>query len=194
MLLPRLFHRVNVPSERKMDDPRYGTEPPENIPTLTYGSEIMDTPSVVRVLAGELKGQTGPFKTVQEVQILDFNLPAVATVEHAVPEHMDNCLIYVFQGSMEVAGKKVGTHQVARLDASPGQPRSFTVQAAANEGARFLVFAGKMLKQPIAWHGPFVMTTQAEVQQTLKEYSQGTFLKIRTAWDYKRIATKPKDE
>lgn len=175
-----------------MDDPRYGTEPPENIPVVTYGST--PTTTHVRVLAGELQGQRGPFQTVQAVQILDYTLPPATEVVHTVPEHMDNCLVYVFQGSMHVnAQTAVGTHHIARLDARPGQPRSFTVRTGITEGARFLLFAGTRLQQPIAWHGPFVMTTQAEIQQALREYSEGTFLKKRASWDYKRIATRPAD-
>jgi hypothetical protein len=51
--------------------------------------------------------------------------------------------------------------------------------------------AGKRLEQPVAWHGPFVMTTDEEIAKTLIEYRRGTFLKKRADWDYKRLSTRP---
>jgi len=184
------IYRVNVPSERKMDDPRYGTEPPENLPVVSVGAPNVNNKSFTRVLAGSYEGKTGPFKTVTEVQILDFTLTAGTEVAHHVPAQLDNCLLYVYKGSVTIShSTNVGTHQCARFDASdPDSSRLFTISAA--EGASFLLFTGKMLKQPIAWHGPFVMTTDAEIRATIREYQQGTFLKKRAAWDYKRIATK----
>jgi quercetin 2,3-dioxygenase len=175
-----------------MDDPRYGTEPPENIPVVSSPSG-----SFVRVLAGDFDATedsgsvvTGPFKTVQPVVMLDYTLLPGDTAEYRVPTHLDNVLVYMHTGSGEVNGANLQIHDCARLDAKKESERviNFTGGAA---GASFLVFAGKMLNQPIAWHGPFVMTTDAEIRETLREYQQGTFLKKRASWDYKRIATRP---
>jgi len=169
-----------------MDDPRYGTEPPENIPGVS-----LEAGSFVRVLAGEYEGRTGPFKTVTDVQILDTTLVANTELVQHVPAHLDNALLYVYKGQVTISNQvEVSIHQCARMDAAnPHQGRQFTITSGP-EGASFMWFAGKMLKQPIAWHGPFVMTTDAEIKLAIKEYQQGTFLKKRAAWDYKRIATK----
>jgi redox-sensitive bicupin YhaK (pirin superfamily) len=51
-----------------------------------------------------------------------------------------------------------------------------TVQA-GDEGIRFLLVSGKPLEEPIAWHGPIVMNTQAELQQAVAELRNGTFIK-----------------
>ena len=56
---------------------------------------------------------------------------------------------------------------------------------------RALLFAGAHLRQPIAWHGPFVMSTWDEVSTAQREYGKGTFLKVRAQWDYKRLAAAP---
>jgi redox-sensitive bicupin YhaK (pirin superfamily) len=171
-----------------MDDPRYGTEPPENIPVVSFGSAEGAPAGFARVLAGELGGQTGPFQTVQPVQIADYTLSERSEVTHTVTDGLDNCLVFVYKGAVSIGAHTAAQYQCVRLDAHSAA-RSFTVRTTA--GASFMVFAGKMLHQPIAWHGPFVMTTDAEIRQTLREYSQGTFLKKRAEWDYKRIATKP---
>ena len=41
---------------------------------------------------------------------------------------------------------------------------------------RFLLVSGKSLQEPIARYGPFVMNTQEEIERTLQELSQGTFV------------------
>lgn len=56
-----------------------------------------------------------------------------------------------------------------------------------------MVFCGARLGQPIAWRGPFVMTTDAEIRATLAEYQRGAFPPKRAAWDYKKLAAFPAD-
>lgn len=175
---------VNVPSSEKMNDPRYGTEPPENIPVVT--AQGMHA----RLLAGEMNGSKGPFKTTQRVQIVDFEVNPGASYVHTLDASLNNAIAYVYKGSGSVAGQKVPVHSVVHLDATDASKRSFTMSGGA-EGLYVMLFAGQRLNQPIAWHGPFVMTTQAEIDQCLDEYRRGTFLKKRAAWDYKRIATAP---
>jgi len=51
-----------------------------------------------------------------------------------------------------------------------------TVQA-GDEGIRFLLVSGKPLKEPVAWYGPIVMNTQAELQQAVSELRRGTFIR-----------------
>jgi redox-sensitive bicupin YhaK (pirin superfamily) len=180
---------VNVPSDRKMDDPRYGTVPPENIPLLDFSST---SPGVkARLLAGSVGQSVGPFETVQPVQMIDFLLEANSSHTHAIPENLDNCIIYAWKGSGSIAGSSVPFQHVAHLDASDPSAREFTMTAGA-EGFSVIMFAGKRLNQPIAWHGPFVMTTDEEIQKTIDEYRRGTFLKKRAPWDYKRLSAFPK--
>ena len=53
-----------------------------------------------------------------------------------------------------------------------------TVQA-GEQGIRFLLVSGKPIEEPVAWHGPIVMNTQAELQQAMAELRNGTFIKQR---------------
>jgi redox-sensitive bicupin YhaK (pirin superfamily) len=53
-----------------------------------------------------------------------------------------------------------------------------TVQA-GEEGIRFLLVSGKPLREPVAWYGPIVMNTQAELQQAVRELTNGSFIKNR---------------
>jgi redox-sensitive bicupin YhaK (pirin superfamily) len=51
------------------------------------------------------------------------------------------------------------------------------VVQAAPEGIRFLLVSGKPLEEPVAWYGPIVMNTQAELRQAMSELQTGTFIK-----------------
>ena len=51
-----------------------------------------------------------------------------------------------------------------------------TVQA-GDQGIRFLLMSGRPIQEPVAWHGPIVMNTQAELQQAVSELRNGTFIK-----------------
>jgi redox-sensitive bicupin YhaK (pirin superfamily) len=177
---------VNVPSARKMDEPRYGTEPPDAIPLLALPAGVS-----ARVLAGECRGTVGPFKTVTEVQMVDYSLPEAASVQHSVPPALDNALVFCYRGSGSVSGSAVKENTIVLLDAA-SDVRDFRLEAGRcvrppkrllaclllrSSGACFIVFAGKRLRQPIAWRGPFVMTTQVCTRR--QQHSQPSALLLR---------------
>ena len=182
---------INTPSALKMEKPRYGTHPPSQLPLVQLGGG-----STVRLLAGALGEAAGPFKAAADVQIADYALAPGTSVEHALAPSHDNCLIYCYRGAAVVGGAPLPSGHVARLDmASAAAAPLRTVQlTSSGEAAEtgLLVFAGRMLQQPIAWHGPFVMTTQAEIRSTLEEYRNGTLLKVRAPWDFTKAAAAPK--
>lgn len=182
---------INVPSQHKMDDPKYGTVDPSELPLLQYENGIQ-----VRLLAGPFQEKIGPFQTKQPLQMMDIMIPANAVFNHQVPNEFDNCLIYVYSGSGEINARGIKMFEIIRLDASttshPLEDRGITISAGA-EGLHAMYFAGKRLNEPIAWRGPFVMNTQQQIARTIQEYQNGQFPPKRTPFDYKRISTFPKD-
>mmetsp|Transcript_6189 Transcript_6189/g.10271 ORF Transcript_6189/g.10271 Transcript_6189/m.10271 type:complete len:327 (-) Transcript_6189:181-1161(-) len=181
---------INVPAERKMEDPMYGTEPAEAIPQEEVAPGVM-----ARLMSGPWKeglksARTGAMKTQTATQMVDFELSGGAVAEHALPLSLDTALLYVYRGSGSVAGKEAPEGSVVVLDATAEAARGFAFEA-GTAGAHFILFAGKKLKEPLAWRGPIVMNTQAQVRECLQELQAGAFPPKRVAWDYKRIGTKP---
>lgn len=180
---------LNVPAARKMDDPAYGTVDPALLPEADLGGGV-----TARVLAGTLGGAAGPFRTVQSVSMLHLELPPGAALSHSVPAELDNALLYVFRGAAALgSGEALPLHSVARFDASDAAARTIQLRAGP-EGAGLMLFAGKRLNEPIAWRGPFVMSTQEELAQTIREYQNGKFPPKRVPWDYRRLADFPADK
>jgi len=125
------------------------------------------------------------------IQMADFEMSAGSMVPHELPLELDTCILYAYSGSGTVNGAALPPGSVALLDASNANARRFEVTAAPS-GLHFMLFAGTKLKEPIAWRGPIVMNTDQELMECFQELRSGRFPPKRVAWDYKRIATKPK--
>lgn len=175
---------INVPAERKGDDPRYGTEPPENIPVVEDGG--------VRslVLAGEHGGAVGPFRTAQPVQMVDLEIAPEAEYMHRLPVELDNCMLYVYRGSGRIGGRPVKEKQIALLDAGDALARDAVIHSGA-EGIGALVFAGKRIREKIVWHGPLVLNSKTDIKKAFISMQTGQFPPVRVPWDYKRLAAFP---
>lgn len=180
---------VNVPADKKMDDPRYGTVPTKDLPLVDVAAGVK-----ARVLAGDAWNSTGPFATVQSVQMIDFEFQAGSSGCIEISKGLDTAMLYVYEGQFD----KVNTREesadagsVVLFDASLDDDRGIDLTT-SNSQAKAILFAGKKLKEPIAWHGPIVMNTQQQIMETFYELRTGRFPPIRVDWDYKRLATKPK--
>jgi quercetin 2,3-dioxygenase len=179
---------INTPKKFKMEDPQYGIETPDSIPVWIPERY----PGIkARVLAGQVDDLVGPFKAKTDVQIVDLTVEDGKSGTLAISTNLDNCLVYVYQGTGTISGTFVSKGNVLLMDASNQQSRDIHFSG-TSEGFSVIIFAGKRINEPIAWHGPFVMNTDEEIELAITEYRRGTFLKKRATWDYKRIATKPR--
>lgn len=193
---------INVPSLHKMDDPDYGTVANEEMPIFPVGGK--DSTSQARVLAGEDLETTkivGPFRTKQPVQMIDFELQENDVVEFEIADGLDTAMVYVYEGALAKAND-VGSDDghspsslkdgaILLLDANDHSCRRISLATPRNQSAGVMLFAGKKLKEPIAWRGPVVMNTQQEVYQTFMELRRGKFPPKRVDWDYKTWASRP---
>jgi redox-sensitive bicupin YhaK (pirin superfamily) len=158
---------VNLPAKDKMTTPRYQDIEPEAIPTVTAPGAAS-----VRVIAGEVAGQRGPVSAVAtEPTYLDVAVPASARFEHALPESHSG-FVYVFDGALIVgdSGEQVRRGELAVL--GPGKR---VVLSASAEAGRAILVAGRPLRDPIAKYGLFVMNTEMEIVQAIRDYQAGKF-------------------
>jgi hypothetical protein len=160
---------INLPAREKMKPASYRDIASAEIPTvaLAGGGEA-------RVIAGALvqdNGRTdGPIQGLAtEPLYLDVRLPAGKSFETPVtPGH--NAFIYVYDGEGTVGEAREPLPNRAAGLLSDGD--RITVQA-GQKGARFLLLAGKPLREPIVQYGPFVMNTREEIEQALSDYRAG---------------------
>jgi redox-sensitive bicupin YhaK (pirin superfamily) len=154
---------VNLPASRKMMTPRYQDVAPDRIPEVT-----MDD-ARVRIVAGEFAGVQGPVEgIVTAPTMLDAALLAGGGFAKALADGQ-SAMIYVIQGTAEIgpSATVVREGQLAVL-ADRGD-----VIARSRAGARFLLFAGRPVGEPVARSGPFVMNTESELRQAWDDYRSG---------------------
>jgi redox-sensitive bicupin YhaK (pirin superfamily) len=178
---------ANLPASLKMSAPRYQEVKAPDIPVVTD-----DDGTEVRIICGSFWGKTGPVDGVAAEPIyLDVSVPPgkqktlpIETTRHA--------FAYVFAGSGNFCNASgplaVPTESVGWLDTTPpaeAENRSLILfdrgdevtLHAGEDGMRFLLVSGKPIQEPVAWYGPIVMNTQAELRQAFEELESGTFLK-----------------
>ena len=178
---------ANLPSSLKMTTPRYQDVTSANIPEI-----IDDDGTRVRVVCGDFWGKKGPVDGIAaEPRYLDIWVPPgrrkvlpVETGRHA--------FAYVFEGAgtfrdastprQVLTEDGVTEHNAERSDAGNRSLILFdrgdeVVVQAGDDGIRFLLVSGKPLEEPVAWYGPIVMNTQAELRQALSDLEGGTFIR-----------------
>jgi redox-sensitive bicupin YhaK (pirin superfamily) len=156
---------LNLPAAEKMRDPWYRDIPANEIPQVDLGGG-----SVAKLIAGEWNGVKGPAPERAIAPFFaDVTVAANGSVDVPVPAGHAGFL-YVFEGAASVGGESGPKGQIGVLSA--GDALSVT---AAGEGARFLVIAGKPLREPIAKYGPFVMNTPEQIHAAIRDYQSGKF-------------------
>eukprot|EP00440_Ansanella_granifera_P036875 gb/GFBE01040004.1/.p1 GENE.gb/GFBE01040004.1/~~gb/GFBE01040004.1/.p1 ORF type:complete len:308 (+),score=63.24 gb/GFBE01040004.1/:1-924(+) len=174
---------LRMPKDKMEDDPRYGTVAPSEIPLVKLDNGL------VRVISGSVGEVVGPARFAVAAQILDVELEPGAEWSYTCPDNMDNAMFYAFKGSATVNGSTgLKAQQIVRFDTSGVRSAFLT---AGSEGYRGMVFTGKMTKETIVWHGPFVASDRANLQQIFRTFQTGEFPPKRASWDYKDVRKKP---
>jgi quercetin 2,3-dioxygenase len=170
-----LFHGiqlwVNLPRAQKWSPPRYQDIRGGEVALLASA----DGGALVRVIAGEVAGHAGPGTTYTPMTLLHATLSPEA--ELVVPWRADyNALLYVLAGHGSVGAERsqVQAGQLAVL----GGGTVLRMAAAARQESRsatldVLVLGGRPIREPVAWAGPFVMNTRAEVVQAFEDFQAG---------------------
>ena len=179
---------ANLPSSLKMTAPRYQDIKGADIPV-----EVDDDGTAVRIIVGEFWGKRGPVDGIAaDPQYLDISIPAGVKKTFKVDTYK-RTFAYVFDGAAafsdasapegvllekEVMGQEVNIRDMSgnRTVVRFGTGDEITVQAGP-EGVRFLLVSGSPIKEPVAWHGPIVMNTRAELLTAVNDLKNGTFIR-----------------
>jgi redox-sensitive bicupin YhaK (pirin superfamily) len=173
---------ANLPSSLKMTKPRYQDVPGKDVPDVTE-----DDGTSVRVVCGEFWGKKGPIEGVAaDPRYLDISVPP--RTRRVIPvESSRHAFAYVFAGSgtfrdasapMAVRNElKDGEYDLGNRSLVLFDSGDEIVVESGDEGIRFLLVSGQPIEEPVAWYGPIVMNTQAELRQAMRELQLGTFIR-----------------
>jgi redox-sensitive bicupin YhaK (pirin superfamily) len=180
---------ANLPSSLKMTAPRYQDIAAADIPEVTD-----DDGTRARVIIGNFWGKSGPVEGVAaEPRYLDISVPPGRQKRIAV-DRAANAFAYVFAGAgtfRDASDPRAVKTEVVGVPGSDSELIDYVgnrslvlfdrgdeiVVQAGDEGIRFLLVSGKPLEEPVAWRGPIVMNTNAELQQAYAELRAGTFIR-----------------
>lgn len=177
-----LFHGfqlwVNLPAKDKWLPPHYQDLRASQVGIATSA----DAGALVRVIAGEVDGVAGPGATHTPMVMVHASLAPGAQL--TMPWRTDfNALVYVMSGDgyVSAARRPIGSGQLAVL----GHGQTITIGAAQRQESRHpaldvLILGGEPIREPIAWAGPFVMNTRAEVAQAYEDFQKGRLGQIPT--------------
>jgi redox-sensitive bicupin YhaK (pirin superfamily) len=167
-----LFHGiqlwVNLPREQKLVAPRYQDLRGSSVALLASP----DGGSLVRLIAGDIASQAGPGSTYTPMTMLHATLaPGASLTLPWRPEF--NALAYALAGDGYAGADgadraRIGTGQLAVF----GNGDVLTLAAGTTE-LDVLVLGGRPIREPVAWGGPFVMNTKAEVLQAFEDFQHG---------------------
>jgi redox-sensitive bicupin YhaK (pirin superfamily) len=179
---------ANLPSALKMTAPRYQDIPSAAVPRITD-----DDGTVVRIICGDFWGKRGPVEGVAaDPRYLDVWVPPGRRKSLPV-ETNRHAFAYVFEGSGTFGSasqpfgvlteREIGDREIRAREQTGNRSLVLfdtgdeVMVAAGPEGIRFLLVSGKPIEEPVAWYGPIVMNTQAQLQQAAAELRDGTFIK-----------------
>jgi redox-sensitive bicupin YhaK (pirin superfamily) len=170
-----LFHGiqlwVNLPAAQKWSPPRYQDIRAGNVALLASH----DGGALMRVIAGEIDGHSGPGVTHTPMSMAHVTISPGGRLVAPWPRDF-NALAYVLagRGRAGIDGAPIGTGQLAAF--GPGD--AVTLSADDTQESRtpvleVLLLGGRPIGEPVAWYGPFVMNTHAEIAQALDDYKAG---------------------
>lgn len=123
-------------------------------------------------MAGEVDGVRGPVTEISAAPLyMDVKLEPGTRFVYPIPSG-HTALMYVFEGVGEFSGEVVESISMVVLNDDGDQ-----IEVKSETGVRFMLMAGAPFKEPIVPYGPFVMNTREEIEQTLRDLRNGTFIK-----------------
>lgn len=164
---------VNVPAKYKFTEPSYKPLTYEDTPVMKSADGEVE----VGIVSGKVNTVSGPIDTFSPILALRMVYNKGGKVRLPVPEGY-NAFIYLLDGGLNIAGKPVKAKDLVWLANDGGY-----VETEALENTRAILLAGEPINEPVATYGPFVMNSQAEVLQAVRDYQMGKMGVLNETFD-----------
>ena len=158
---------VNLPAAHKMSPPKYQGFSEKDIPTVHLDHKM----GHIKVVAGQYQGTKGAATTFTEVHLYNVHLNDQGKASFSFPAQ-NNTAVLVLSGNISIASHEE-TIEENHLVLFKNEGESFEITA--NQATDLLVLSGSPINEPIAAQGPFVMNTQAEIAEAIRDFHTGGF-------------------
>lgn len=155
---------INTPAKNKMDQPAYYPLAAADVPVTRSEDNNVE----VRIFSGAVLGVQGPIPSLAIVNSATLTFNKGGKISIPLPED-HNAFIYLLDGKLRVEtfGMVEGLHIVHFKNDGEG------ITLEALEDTRILLLSGQPLNEPVVSHGPFVMNTQTQIMEAMRDYQKG---------------------
>jgi redox-sensitive bicupin YhaK (pirin superfamily) len=157
---------LNLPAKDKMMTPHYQHLEEKQIPKVFSEDKKVQ----LNVIAGYQNSEYGLIQTQTEVNVFTVKANEGGKIEIEIPEHHQS-LIYLLEGEISVNGLEVlkkGENQMVTFNKDGNM-----IQFQAKEKSTILILSGAPINEAITQYGPYVMNTQTEILEAMRDYQQG---------------------
>ncbi|HET7900402.1 MAG TPA: pirin family protein [Candidatus Nanopelagicales bacterium] len=160
---------LNLPGRSRLVESRYQDVRAVDRPRVELPGAVVD------VVSGEVAGALGPAANHWPIHGALLSLEPLTTMSHELPaDH--RAFFFVIDGAVSVGGRRLSEGDIGWSDPVAGT--SSHLDVATDDGgsvSRVMVYSGRPVREPIAFGGPFVMNTRAEVEQAYADFHAGRF-------------------
>ncbi|PHQ59841.1 MAG: nuclease PIN [Maribacter sp.] len=155
---------INSPANSKMKEPDYQFLKESDIPVFYSDDKQIKN----KLIAGNYNGQHGKTKTESELLIVWGESSTKSSQKIKIPKGY-NSTLYVIKGELSLKGYgAVEKEYLAIFDNEDGQ-----IEMSIQSNAQFLLLCGAPINEKITQQGPFVMNTQTEIMEAMRDYQMG---------------------
>ena len=155
---------VNASAKNKMDPPSYQPLTKEKTPVVTSP----DNKIRVGIVAGSLNGIAGKISPYTSMLVLRFEIEKGGKINIPIPENY-NAFLYQLDGLLKINSDK----QTSTKDLTWFNNDGKHIEIEGVENTRAILLAGEPINEKVVSHGPFVMNTQTEIMEAMRDYQMG---------------------
>jgi redox-sensitive bicupin YhaK (pirin superfamily) len=155
---------INSPGDKKMIEPTYQYLPEEQFPIILSDDKKIRN----KIVAGSFNGVKGPANTQSEVLIIWGKSMPEGSQSYTLSEN-NNVMLYLINGAMRVEGYgQVGKEHLVVFETGGNQ-----LSVSFQKSSQFLILCGAPIDEEVTHYGPFVMNTQTEILEAMRDYQMG---------------------
>ena len=157
---------LNLPSEKKMMQPKYQHLVSNEISEISFDDEKV----VLQLITGELNNHVGKITTQTPVNAFMIDFKSNGELLFPIDQSHQS-ILYLLNGAVTVNNEvklRYAESQVIQFNQDGDHIKIF-----ANEKSKVLFLSGEPLREAVATYGPYVMNTQTELLEAMRDYQQG---------------------
>lgn len=170
---------LNLPAKNKMVSPSYKMLWNEDIPIKTYTSEN-GAKTIVKIVAGDLgeikalDPTSNSWANEQKNRVAIWTIDMEKNAKWSIPkeiEGLSRTLYFFEENELKVNSEKIGINSGVELNSNV----EVSLENSGGKIVRLLLLQGRPISEPVVQYGPFVMNTEQEVEQTIKDFQETQF-------------------